>query len=155
MSEHKHNTSRYWRRNEPDDNDVYFMTESNAAHSRAEGDPRAREIDQEQYEAMVPAEARGKPYNVTEGRPAGEGPSRPPVDVQAGGETVEIGAAMYEAVVNQYKHTSLQTMMAAHTKIRDFLLMNDLTHAERIFILKMVETELMASMMAPVQVPNT
>lgn len=133
MSEHKHNSTRYWKRAEQDDTIVYFITESNAAHSRAESDSRAVEISHAEYDENVPVEARDAPFNADHGVPQADVPK--PVDPHA--------------IIEQYKAQCAATMMTVHHNIVTMLLNAPITHAERIFVLKMIEAELTQSLMQP------
>lgn len=131
MSEHKLGATRYWARKEPDsENIVYFTTLSVAATARAEGDTLSVEITQEEYERMVPEEARAMPYDPSQkDRPA-------PV-------------ALDRAVIEKYRTHCVRNMMVIHQKIVKLLVETDITHAERVFVLEMVKHELMSSMMQP------
>ena len=133
MSEHKVNTTRYWKRTEPDNSVVYFLTESNASHARAEGDGRSEEIQQGEYEANVPEEARGAPYPPTAPKPNGAAASHTPAQA-----------------VEAYKAQSLAQMVNAHQSVVQLLMQANITHAERIFVLEMVKHEILQSMMAPI-----
>lgn len=133
MSEHKINTTRYWDRQEPDGTHVLFISESNAAHSRAESDPHATEIDREAYEASVPEEARERPYDATNAEPAA------------------LGSKSQAEVIAAYRAACAKEMIAVHGGVLQMLTQANITHAERIFILEMVKTELTLSMMAPQQ----
>lgn len=137
MSEHKLNAvTRYWARQEPEsENIVYFATQSNAAHSRAEGDKAAAEITQEEYEKMVPEEARGAPFD----------PNPAPVTA----ESAE------KAIIEKYRAQCVGQMIGVHQGIVKLLLTSDITHAERVFVLEMVKHELMSSMMGPQQAANS
>ena len=145
MSEHKHSSTRYWKRTEPDKKVVYFTTESNAGHSRAEGDPRAEETTREDYETYVPVEARSKPYDATHGEPAAK-PAKPLEDQPAS------SAPSPEQVIGQYQQQSVLTMLTLHKEISGKLMEAPLTHAERIFILEAIKHEFLSNLMAPVQV---
>lgn len=133
MSEHKHVNTRYWKRTEPDSTVVYFFTESNAAHARAEDDSRAEEIEQAEYTANVPEEARQKPYDATNGK-----------------AVTGVAAQGAAAVIESYKARCAAQMIGAHQQIIQLLLSADITHAERVFILEMVKAELVQSMLSPV-----
>ena len=134
MSEHKHNTSRYWRRQEPNSQDVvYFITESNAAHSRAESDSHASEISQSEYNTWVPMEARDAPFNATTGERHLDNQPKPANDLTA--------------IVEQYKAQCAATMMNIHHNIVTMLLNAPITHAERVFVLEMIKAELTQSLM--------
>lgn len=142
MSEHKHNHTRYWMRlSEADGAPVFFVTESNAAHARAESDGAAREIAQEDYEAAVPVEARGAAFDAAAGQPAPK-PVETPV-AKPNGHT-----ATAEQVINAYRQEMVQHMMQTHTQIVQTLMQAPIAHAERVFILEAIKMELMQSMMA-------
>jgi hypothetical protein len=132
MSEHKLNTAtRYWARQEPESEDiVYFTTLSNAAHSRAEGDKAAAEITEDEYNKMVPEEARSAPFN----------PNPPESPQPKHGEA---------AIIEKYRAQCVGKMIGVHQGIIQLLMGSDITHAERVFVLEMVKHELLASMMQP------
>lgn len=145
MSEHKHNGTRYWRRIEPDTKLVYFTTQSNAAHAKAEADSRATEIPQEEYEANVPVEAREQPYDATNGAAAPKAP------VSHGREVPEPPLSP-EQIIGQHQHQTMLNMLTLHREISAMLAGAPITHAERVFILEAIKHEFISNLMQPVPV---
>lgn len=141
MSEHKSNTTRYWKRAEPDSTIVYFFTESNASHARAETDLRTVEIERDEYDANVPVEARDEPYDATNGHTHAPTHPEPP--------SKPVAPPSAEEAVAAYQQRSVMVMLTLHRDITQKLVEAPLTHAERIFILDAIKHEFMTNLMRP------